>query len=213
MSLWIKGLIGLLLLSQTIQSQAQQTNDESIALVIEEGEPSEELPRRLVFTNKDWDLTQAYFDVFRMLSDRNKCSDFYRGPRLATTVLNDLVAHVEVRQMLREISFQMAGRPSLVRDPVTGVRYRLFDKTTVNRSGSFYQRRPDPMHKFPSDVGSFGPGTRRARALILLHELGHLIQNDEGAWLIPDDGRNGPQSTANTLRVQQACHTQLERLN
>jgi hypothetical protein len=56
--------------------------------------------------------------------------------------------------------------------PITGVRYRLFNKAMVNRNGSFYQRRPDLMHKFPSDVGNFGPGTRRARALILLHELG-----------------------------------------
>jgi hypothetical protein len=68
------------------------------------------------------------------------------------------------------------------------------------------------MRRFPSDVGSFAPGSRPARALILLHELGHLIQGDDGDWLIPDDGRDGWQSKANTLRVEQVCRAQLETL-
>jgi hypothetical protein len=49
--------------------------------------------------------------------------------------------------------------------------------------------------------------------LILLHELGHLIEGEDGTWLLPDDGLNGPQSKANTLRVQQACREQLNKLN
>lgn len=61
-------------------------------------------------------------------------------------------------------------------------------------------------------IGHFTPGSRQARALILLHELGHLIQDGNGAWLIPDDGHNERQSKANTLRVQQVCHAQLETL-
>jgi hypothetical protein len=65
---------------------------------------------------------------------------------------------------------------------------------------------------FPSDVGNFSAGSRPARALILLHELGHLIQNENGAWLLPDDGYNGVQSKENTLRVQQECRVQLEAL-
>ena len=215
MSLWTKGVISLLLLFQTVQDHTQQTNDDSVPFVSEEekAKPSGSLPRPLVYTKKDWDLTQAYFDVFKILSDQNSCSGFYGGPRVATTVLNSLVMRVEARPLVREISFQMLGRPRLIRDPATGVRYRLFDMAMVNVNGSFYQRRPDPMHKFPSDVGNFGPGTRRARALILLHELGHLIESDEGVWLIPDDGRNGPQSKANTLRIQQMCHAQLKALN
>jgi hypothetical protein len=215
MSLWTRSVIVLLLLLQTVQSQAQQTNDDSAPIPIEEekAETSAVLPGRLVFTNKDWNLTQAYFDVFSILSDQNTCSRFYGGPRVATTVLNDLVALVEARPMVREISFQMAGRPTLFVHPDLGVRYRLFGTAMVNTKGSFYQRRPDPLHKFPSDVGNFGPGTRRARALILLHELGHLIEREDGNWLIPDDGRNGPQSTANTLRVQQVCYAQLRTLN
>jgi hypothetical protein len=65
---------------------------------------------------------------------------------------------------------------------------------------------------FPAAVGRFPPGTRRARALILLHELGHLIENENGAWLIPDDGYDDATSSRNTLVVQRACRRQLETL-
>ena len=188
MSGWTKGALGFLLLLQAVQSQAQQT------------------------TKKDWDLSQAYTDVFRILSDQNTCSSFYGGPRVATTVLKNFFTVVKAQPLPRDISFQMVGRPRLLRDKDTGARYRLFDTAMVNTQGSFYQRRVGAMDKFPSDVGNFGPGTRRARALILLHELGHLIESEDGTWLLPDDGLNGWQSQANTLRVQQACQAQLAAL-
>ena len=190
MSCWTKGVFGFLLLFQAVQSQAQQT----------------------VVTQKDWDLTRAYSDVFKILSDQNTCSNFYGGPGVATTVLNDFFTRVRAQPLSPEVSFKMVGRPRLLRDKATGVRYRLFDEVKVNTDGSFYKRRQFGNDKFPSDVGSFGPGTRRARALILLHELGHLIEGDDGEWLLPDDGLNGLQSKANTLRVQQACFAQLKTL-
>jgi hypothetical protein len=193
MSLWSSTIVCVLLL-QTIA-------------------PSEEPPHPLVVTKKDWDVTQAYTDVFKILSNRNKCSDFYRGPRTATTVLNGFVKRVKSQSLLREVSFQMVGTPRIIRDPGTGASYRLFEKTMVNTNGSFYQRRADPLSKFPSDVGNFAPGSRGARALILLHELGHLIQGEDGDWLLPDDGFNGTQSKANTLRVQQVCAKELQALN
>ncbi len=211
MSLWIRSAFALLLL-QTGQYQAQEANGDSRPAVIEEvAAPSEELPPRLPFPKKDWDLTRAYFDVFSILSNQNTCSSFYGGPRAATTVLNGFMTRVKTQPLMREISFQMVG-PRVIRDPSTGVSYRLFDRTTVNSNGSFYQRRVEPMRKFPADVGIFPPGSRPARALILLHELGHLIQGENGAWLIPDDGHDGKQSKANTLRVQQACRAQLKEL-
>jgi hypothetical protein len=119
---------------------------------------------------------------------------------------------VKSQSLLREVSFEMAG-PRIIRDPATGASYRLFEKTMVNTNGSFYQRRADPLRKFPSDVGNFAPGSRAARALILLHELGHLIQDENGEWLIPDDGFDKTQSKANTLRVQQVCGKELKALN
>jgi hypothetical protein len=190
MSGWTKGALGFLLLLQAVQSQAQQT-----------------------IAKKDRDLTQAYTDVFEILSEQNTCSSFYGGPRVAITVLHDFFSVVKAQPLPRDISFQMVGRPRLLRDKLTGARYRLFDTAMVNTNGSFYQRRSDSLHNFPSDVGSFRPGTRRARALILLHELGHLIEGEDGTWLLPDDGVNGLQSRANTLRVQHACQEQLKTLN
>ena len=195
MSLWTSSVLSLLLL-QTVQYPA----------------PSEEQPRRVVLVKKDWSLAQAYSDVFKILSDQNSCSSFYGGPRAATAVLNDFVVLVQSQPMQREVTFQMVGTPRLLRDLATGASYRLFDRTLVNTNGSFYQRRVELMREYPSDIGDFAPGSRQARALILLHELGHLIQDENGDWLIPDDGHNGPQSKANTLRVQQACRVQLETL-
>ena len=195
MSLWTSSVLSLLLL-QTVQYPA----------------PSEEQPRRVVIVKKDWSLAQAYSDVFKILSDQNPCSSFYGGPRAATAVLNDFVVLVQSQPMQREVTFQMVGTPRLLRDLATGASYRLFDRTLVNTNGSFYQRRVELMREYPSDVGDFAPGSRQARALILLHELGHLIQDANGDWLIPDDGHNGPQSKANTLRVQRACRVQLEAL-
>jgi hypothetical protein len=181
-------------------------------LLLQNGAPSEEPPRQLVVTKKDWNIKQAYIDVFKILSDQNACSDFYRGPRIATKVLNGFVTRVKSQSLLRDVSFEMDG-PRIIRDPVTGASYRLFEKTMVNTNGSFYQRRADPMRKFPSDVGNFAPGSRAARALILLHELGHLIQDENGEWLIPDDGFDDTQSKANTLRVQRVCRKELNALN
>ena len=196
MSHWISTIICVLLF-QTVQSPSQQVSDENKPIEIE----------------KDWSINRAYMDVFKILSNQNTCSDFYGGSRAATTVLNSLVIRVKSRPLLREVSFQMGGNPLIIRDPLSGVSYRLFEKTTVNINGSFYQRRAEPMRKFPSDVGNFAPGSRPARALILLHELGHLIQGENGDWLIPDDGFNAEQSKANTLRVQQVCHKELNALN
>jgi hypothetical protein len=210
MSLWTSSVLSLLLL-QTAQYPAQEGKNDSRSVAIDEvSAPSEEMPQRLVLVKKDWSLKQAYSDVFKILSHQNSCSSFYGGPRAAITVLNDFVVLVQAQPMLRQVTFQMVGTPRLLRDPATGASYRLFDKTLVNTIGSFYQRRVEIMHEYPSDIGNFAPGSRQARALILLHELGHLIQDENGAWLIPDDGHNGPQSKANTLRVQQACRAQLE---
>ena len=211
MSLWTSSVLSLLLL-QTVQSQAQEVNVADKPVAIEEVSGSaEEIPLRPSVTKRDWYIRQAYFDVFKILSTPNTCSNFYGGPR-ATTVLNDFVARVRSDLLFREISFQMGGKLRLIRDDSNRVWYRLFDKITVNTNGSFYQRRAEPMRNVPSDVGDFLPGTRPARALILLHELGHLIQGENGAWLIPDDGYDVRQSRANTFRIQEVCRVQLDAL-
>jgi hypothetical protein len=209
MSLWTSSVITLLLL-QTAPSHVEQTTADNRP--VEEVVANANVPPRLPFENKDWSLTQAYADVFKILSNDNSCSRFYGGPRAATTVLNELVTHVKPQTLFRGISFQMDGKPRLIRDYPTGVFYRLFDRVAVNSNGSFYQRRLDVSSKYPRDVGSFFPGSRPARALILLHELAHLIQGKDGKWLIPDDGYDGWQSNENTLHIERVCRRELKAL-
>lgn len=196
MSFRISGVLSVLLLS-TIQVLAQS---------------AEQAPSRLVIQKRDYNLNRAYADVFKILSDQNTCSRFYGGSRAAIIVLNSLVKNVKSEPLTPEVAFYMMGRLRVIREPSTGASYRLFEKALVNTNGSFYVRRDNPLRKFPSDIGSFAAGSRPARALILLHELGHLIQREDGAWLLPDDGHNLAQSTANTFRVERECRTQLELL-
>jgi hypothetical protein len=200
MSFWISSVLSVLLL-QTIQVAAQQENGSS-----QPAAPQE------VIRKKDWSFNQAYSDVYKILSSQNTCSNFYGGPGAATIVFNGFVRNVKSQPLTRDVAFRMAGRLRLIREPATGASYRLFESAMVNTNGSFYQRRDDPLRKFPSDVGRFSAGSRQARALILLHELGHLIQDENGDWLLPDDDHNGAQSRANTLRVEQECREQLKSL-
>lgn len=209
MFLWTTCVLALLL-TQTAQSQALQSNGDDIPVTIEA--PSKEIPPRRVLPKKDWDITQTYADVFTILSTKNSCSNFYGGSRAAITVLNDLVADVKPGPLVREVSFQMAGKPRFVKNTTAGVFYRLFDKAMVNTNGAFYQRRLNLTRNFPAHVGSFVPGSRHARVLILLHELAHLIEGKNGTWLIPDDGFDVEQSTANTLRIQEVCRAELKTL-
>lgn len=212
MSLWTSSVITFLLL-QTVPFQVDPEIGNSKPVVVEEiRRASPNLPRPLAFKKKDWSLVQAYADAFKILSNENPCSSFYGGPRAATTVLNAFVMQVKSDQLYREISFQMGGKLTIVRDTSAGVLYRLFEQTTVNSNGAFYQRRADPMRNVPADVGTFLPGSRLARALILLHELGHLIQGENGTWLLPDDGFDGPKSRANSLRIEQVCRAELDTL-
>src|SRR4030095_5832683 len=99
--------------------------------------PSADLPRQLLFAKKDWDLNQAYSDVFKILSNQNACSSFYGGPRSATIVLQRFFSLVKSAPLLREVSFRMGGKLTLVRNPRARVFYRLFDKTMVNSDGAF----------------------------------------------------------------------------
>lgn len=212
MSIWTTSVLILVLL-HTVSARAQMRVNETKPVTIEEThQPAADLPHSLVLPKRDFEVVQAYADVFKILSAQNTCSNFYGGPRPATIVLNSFIPAVESHRLTPAVTFKMSGRPQMRQDPVSGASYRLFEKVTVNNSSSFYKRREDYWGRLPSDVGSFPPGTRAARALILLHELGHLIQDTNGAWLIPDDGYDGSVSQRNTLRVQQACRKQLQTL-
>src|ERR1044072_9191547 len=85
MSLWTSSLLSILLLLP-VQLPLQEMKGELKTAAPEEAVTvSEARPQPIVFSNKDRELTQAYSDLFKILSDENTCSDFYGGPRKATT--------------------------------------------------------------------------------------------------------------------------------
>jgi len=191
----------LLLLTTTCQSQEEARN--VVPVAVEEALDSNEAPNQLVSTDKY--LRQAYTDVFAILSEKNTCSAFYGGARAATTVLIELIRVVKRRDLPQEISLEMSGNTHQFRDVDAGVTYRLFENAVVNTRGSFYQHPIDHWQRLPHEIGSFTSGSRSARALILLHELGHMIKASNGAWLIADDGHDAWQSRQNTRRIQKVC--------
>ena len=210
MALFAISVLAFLLL-MTIPCLAQE--QESVGLGAVAGtKSSERVPGQLVVTEKDRYIRQAYTDVFAILSEDNTCSCFYGGPRAATAVLNNLIKGITRRELPQEISLRMTGNTQQLRDPDTGVIYRLFENEIVNSRGSFYQHPIDHWQRLPHDIGSFAAGSRPARALILLHELGHMIKASNGAWLIADDADDGWQSRENTRRVQNACFQRLKVL-
>ena len=58
-------------------------------------------------------------------------------------------------------------------------------------------------------VGRFAAETRQAKALLLLHEMGHLVGTPDGGWLLPSDGGNPELSERNTRTVESQCLKQL----
>lgn len=158
-------------------------------------------------------LQRAYTDVFNVLREPNACSDFYGGPTIATTVLKEYFASLSKERLPEYVAFLMRGKSINVYDLTGHVAFRLFETTVVNTEGAFYQgRTTSHEHRVPN-IGPFLPGTRRARTLGLLHELGHLIRAADGQWLLPDDGNDPDKSRRNTRTIQKICEPALRRVN
>lgn len=156
---------------------------------------------------------ESYADVFSVLKDDNSCSRFFGGPNRAVEVFNQLA-----RQLRRKpfdtgtLALRMSGRYTKYRDALTGASYRLFEEAAINSNGPFATRVPSPW-SVQRQIGRFPAYTRQARALILLHELGHLMQDADGKWLLPNDGDNAGLSYRNTRTVEAHCVRQLLALN
>ena len=151
----------------------------------------------------------SYSDVFRILSFGNSCSEYFGGPRLALTAFNKLSLQLRRRALGHgPVGIMMSGSYTVYHDTMTGETYRLFDEAVVNSNGPFGSRVRNPLAG-RLQVGRFPAETRQARALILLHELGHLVAAPGGAWLLPDDGGNARQSERNTETVETRCLKQL----
>jgi hypothetical protein len=151
----------------------------------------------------------SYSDVFRVLKDDNACSQFFGGPQSAVTVFNQFTRQLRPRRLgANAVGVVMTGEYTIYQDMKTGHSYRLFEKASLNSDGPFRTKGTARMR-----VGSFPAQTRQARALMLLHELGHLIKGKDGRWLLPNDGGDAALSEGNTKEVESHCRTELLALD
>ncbi|MCA1634384.1 MAG: hypothetical protein LC802_11995 [Acidobacteria bacterium] len=167
----------------------------------------------LELARKDATYASAYHDVYHILSAPNPCSSFFGGPSTAVEVLNTLFGQLETSKLSdTRTGLSMFGQTRSISNARTGANYRMFQKAVINTSGPFYQRKFWPADPFVPSVGSFQPNTREARASILLHELGHLLQGADGRWLLPNDGASDEQSRKNTITIEERCGEQIKTL-
>ena len=154
----------------------------------------------------------SYTDVFRVLKDDNACSRFFGGPQLAVTVFNQFTRRLRLRRLGENyVGVAMTGEYTNYMDMRTGRSYRIFEQASLNSDGPFRVR--NSGSKVRMRVGSFPAETRQARALMLLHELGHLIRGKDGRWLLPNDGGDSVLSEGNTEAVESRCRAELLALD
>jgi len=171
------------------------------------------LPSPLMPLGKDEIFASAYWDVYKILRADNSCSRFYGGSVAALTVFNSLAGQLKKSTAEdTDTGALMKGTTMVVSNQTTGLTYRLFEKAMLNADGPFYQKRSRRTQRDIQSIGSHSPGTRQARALILLHELGHLMSGPGGGWLLPNDGADPLLSVRNTVLVERQCREQLKAL-
>jgi hypothetical protein len=159
-------------------------------------------------------IDKTYLDAFAILQERNACSQFYGGPRLATSVLNYLHPRLKETSLAENgIGIIMLGPITSGTDVQTGLTYRLFKQALVNLRGPFYQSVNYRSRNFFHKVGYYFANTREARVSMLLHELGHLLPDTNGRWLLLDDGGNEVQIAANTATIMDKCSEQIKGLS
>ena len=157
-------------------------------------------------------VDQAYLDAYTILSENNTCSSFFGGPRFATVVLNALRPRLETTVVGNSVGIIMSGPIISSTDAGTGLTYRLFKKAQVNLTGPFFRSASNLSQTFFHRIGRYPANTRKARVLMLLHELGHLVPGANGRWLLPDDADDHVQVYVNTNTVMTQCAKQFEAL-
>ncbi|HWT00891.1 MAG TPA: hypothetical protein VN256_11650 [Pyrinomonadaceae bacterium] len=180
---------------------------ESITVSLKVPAPPLSLPARPSLIDK------AYADAYAILGVENTCSKFFGGPRLATVVLNALRPRLETALVSNNVGIVMSGPVISATDAGTGLPYRLFKKAQVNLTGPFFRSVSNQSQTFFRSIGRYPANTRKARALMLLHELGHLVPAGGGRWLLPDDADNHVQVYVNTETVMNKCGEQLDSLD
>lgn len=161
---------------------------------------------------KDKEFVTAYRDGFTILSADNNCSRFYGSSLDSLKVFNQMLARFKESYMDSMTGIQMTGGYGNFMNSLNGFSYRLFEKGIINKWGPFYKQKRFSSEAFIPGIGSFPANTRKARVLMLLHELAHLIKGAGGRWLIPDDGTDLNQSRRNTDTVEKQCGEYIQKL-
>ena len=157
-------------------------------------------------------LSSAYYDTLSILGAPNECSDFFGGSSASVEIFNSLIGRLRKEYLSSSIGIRMSGETVNVSNEATKSKYRLFEKVSINANGPFYRRQDTISHSFTPGIGSYRASTKEGRVLMFLHELGHVVKGQSGAWLLPDDGRDSAVSNDNTRKIEDVCGNQLKNL-
>ena len=178
----------------------------------EASKPDSFAPKPVALTSQDPQkfglLDQAYLDVYTILNYDNPCSRFYGG-RLSITALNEFVRQLKPTYLDRKVAVRMSGPTTTFQSYLTGFTFRLFQKAELNLGGSFFRSRA-PTERGVSVVSEFEANTRETRVVVLLHELGHLVKNENDDWILSDDGKDANLSVQNSRRVFSVCRDEIK---
>lgn len=161
---------------------------------------------------KDSVLRSAYYDTLSILIEDNRCSRFYGGSATAIEVFTRFFERARTDYLSSGIGLRMSDGPITMLNAQTNLSYRVFERISINKNGPFYKRSVSTSYAHIPGVGSFQADTREVRALMLLHELGHLIKGPNGEWLLPDDGKDQDLSMKNSRKVEEVCGEQIRDL-
>jgi hypothetical protein len=167
-------------------------------------------PSALPLVVADDVFSSAYYDTLAILRAGNRCSDFFGGAS-TVDIFDRLIARMHKDYFQADIGIRMGGETENILNTQTNRRYRMFEKVELNANGPFYQKYSDSAHTLPG-IGTYGPDTREARVLMLLHELGHTIKSDEGKWLLPNDGDDESLSRRNSIKIEKVCGAEISNL-
>lgn len=155
----------------------------------------------------------SYMDVYRILKEENPCSRFFGGPARSVHAFNNFARKLRRKSLAMDgVAIRMSGGFVVYHDHRTGASFRLFEESVINTRGPFFVS-ASPVSLPPRmQVGRFPVPGKAARALTLLHELGHLVRGEGGRWLLPNDGGDSRLSERNTREVEGRCLEQLTAL-
>lgn len=171
--------------------------------------------------SKQAKIDRAIADAKAILQRGGQCATFFKdgysgteGGVSALDALGGKLTPGTLSSSENDVGIKQSGSQSIVTYAPDGTQYRLFANAVVNNNGPFFSAFYPGTNRVRPRIGStsaYLAGSRQAQALMVLHELAHLIrQAGGGGYLIPDDGTDPAQSRANTDTVDAACHDDIE---